>query len=196
VSADPPTPDIRGRLRYFNRVLMSYVDFQQACNIAHYILRHQLHERLRDPGPGDRFLLQGLNCAMIVAYCRPFSGNDRQRAVKIPDLPARFLRAITEEERGLHNVIMEDRNSRLAHSDSEAWEMEPVVYRSKGGHEMLMPMHHLVHEPLTREATECFHGMADKLRKACFAERRRIEPELTPYLRAVKHDSEELQQES
>src|SRR2546427_282783 len=84
-----------------------------------------LHETLRDPGPGARFLLQGLNCAMIVAYCRPFSGNDRGAAVKIPDLPARFLRILTEEERWLHGVVMEDRDSRLAHSDSEAWEMEP-----------------------------------------------------------------------
>lgn len=198
MSADEtePSPEIRGRLRYFNRVLMSYIDFQQAHNIAHVILRDRLHERLRDPGPGDRFLLQGLNCAMIVAYCRPFSGNDRRRrAVKIPDLPARFLRILTEEERWLHGVVMEDRDSRLAHSDSEAWEMEPVVYRSAGGHEMLTPMHHLVHEPLTREATECFCGMADKLREACFAERRRLEPELRPYFRVLEHDSEELQQE-
>ena len=143
MSADEaePSPETRGRLRYFNRVLMSYIDFQQACNIAHYILRDRLHERLRDPGPGDRFLLQGLNCAMIVAYCRPFSGNDRGAAVKIPDLPARFLRILTEEERWLHGVVIEDRDSRLAHSDSEAWEMETAVYKSGGGHEILMPMH-------------------------------------------------------
>src|SRR5207249_10924551 len=86
---------------------MSYIDFQQAHNIAHLILRDRLHERLRDPGPGDRFLIQGLNCAMIVAYCRPFSGNDRRAAVKIPDLPTRFLRVLTEEERWLHGSLAE-----------------------------------------------------------------------------------------
>jgi hypothetical protein len=172
---------------------MSYIDFQQASNIAHVILRDRLHERLLDPGPGDRFLLQGLNCAMIVAYCRPFSGNDRGAAVKIPDLPGRFLRILTEKERGLHGIVMADRDSRLAHSDSEAWEMEPVVYRSEDGYETLMPMHHSVHAPLDREATECFRGMADKLREACFAERRRLESELRPYFRVL--DSAELQQE-
>ncbi len=197
MSADEiePSPEIRGKLRYFNRVLMSYIDFQQACNIAHYILGDRLHERLCDRGPGDRFLLQGLNCAMIVAYCRPFSGNDRGAAVKIPDLPARFLRVLTEEERWLHGIVMEDRDARLAHSDSEAWEMEPVVYRCDDGHEMLIPMHHSVHAPLTRKATECFRGMADKLREACFAERRGLEPELRPYFRVLEHGSEELQQE-
>ena len=60
---------------------------------------------------------------------------------------------------------------------------------------MLMPMHHLVHAPLTLKATECFQGMADKLQEACFAERRRLEPELRPYFRVLEHDSEELQQE-
>ena len=73
--------------------------------------------------------------------------------------------------------------------------MEPVVYRGKDGREMLLPMHHSVHAPLTGEATERFRVMADKLREACFAERRRLEPELRPYFRVLEHDSEELQRE-
>jgi len=134
---------------------------------------------------------------MIVAYCRPFSGNDRGAAVKVPDLPARFLGVLTEEERELHGIIMEDRNSRLAPSDSEAWAMEPLVYRSKYGYEMLVPMHYSVHASLTLEATQSFQGMADKLREACFAERRRLELELRRYFRVVEveHNGEELQQE-
>src|SRR5216683_8320062 len=99
--APGPPPEIQAKLRHFNRVLMSYIDFQQAANIAHYILNEKVHDR----HPHDRFLLQGLNCAMIVAYCRPFSGNDRGAAVKIPDLPARFVRALTEEERWLHGIV-------------------------------------------------------------------------------------------
>jgi hypothetical protein len=190
-----PSPEIRGKLRYFNRVLMSYIDFQQAQNIAHVILRDRLHKRLRDPGPGDRFLLQGLNCAMIVAYCRPFSGNDRGATVKVPGLPARFLRVLNEEERWLHGIVMKDRDSRLAHSDSEAWDMEPVVFRLDDGYETLIPMHDQVHAPLTLKATECFQGMADKLRELCFAERLRLEPELRPYFRVLDRNSEELQRE-
>jgi hypothetical protein len=60
---------------------------------------------------------------------------------------------------------------------------------------MLIPVHHSVHAPLTREATERFGGMADKLQEACFAERQRLEPELRPYFRVVELDSEALRQE-
>jgi hypothetical protein len=89
------SPEIQGKLRQFNRVLMSYVDFQQAEGIAHHILREKLHDRY----PQDRSLLQGLNCAMIVAYCRPFSRNDQGAAIKIPDLPPKILQMLTAEER-------------------------------------------------------------------------------------------------
>ena len=193
MSADEiePSPEIRGKLRYFNRVLMSYIDFQQACNIAHYILGDRLHERLCDRGPGDRFLLQGLNCAMIVAYCRPFSGNEG--TIAAPGLPAKFLRVLTEKERWLHEIVMKDRDERLAHSDSQAWEMEPVVYRSEKGNETLIPMHQSVHAPLTREATECLRDMTDKLQEKCFTERRRLEPELRPYFRVIDKPAEHPQ---
>src|SRR3990172_2465398 len=90
--------EVGGKLRQFIRVLMSYVDFQQAAGIAGHILSGNLHERY----PDDRFLLQGLNCAMIVAYCRPFSGNDRGAAVKIPDLPPQILLTLTPKEREIH----------------------------------------------------------------------------------------------
>lgn len=179
--------EIVGKLRQFNRVLMSYVDFQQAGGIAGYILAENLHERF----PRDRFLLQGLNCGMIVAYCRPFSGNDRGAAVKIPDLPPRILQVLTPEEGKIHAVVMEDRNTVLAHSDSRAWEPRPQVCRLRG-RDLLMPMLNYAHAPLTREVTEKFAVMCGKLREACFEERLRLEPELKPYLPVVEYDEEEL----
>src|SRR5438034_5244238 len=138
-------PGVLGKLRQFNRVLMSYVDFQQAGGIAGYIVGENLHER----HPRDRFLLQGLNCAMIVAYCRPFSGNDRGATVKVPDLPPTILQALTPEEHEIHRAVMEDRNTVLAHSDSRAWEPRPQVYRLRG-RDILVPMFNYVHAPLTR----------------------------------------------
>lgn len=133
--------EIAGKLRQFNRVLMSYVDFQQAAGIAHHILTTDLHEKY----PRDRFVLQGLNCGMIVAYCRPFSGNDQGAVVKIPDLPPRILGALTPEEREIHAVVVEDRNTALAHSDSRAWEPRPTIQRVRG-RDILIPMHEVAHE--------------------------------------------------
>lgn len=185
---DPELPgEIVGKLRQFNRVLMSYVDFQQAAGIAGYIMAENLHDRY----PRDRFLLQGLNCAMIVAYCRPFSGNDRGAAVKIPDLPPRILQALTAEEHEIHATVMKDRDTVLAHSDSRAWEPRPQIHRVRG-RDILIPMFSYAHAPLTREVTEKFSAMCDKLREACFEERRRLEPELKRYLPVVEYDEEEF----
>lgn len=187
-NVEPKLPgEIAGKLRQFNRVLMSYVDFQQAGGIAGYILRDNLHERY----PADRFLLQGLNCAMIIAYCRPFSGNDRGVAVKIPDLPPRILQVLTPEEHEIHAVVMEDRNTVLAHSDSRAWEPRPQIHRG-GGRDLLVPMFNYAHAPLTRAVTEQLSAMCGKLREACFEERLRLEPELKPYLEVVEFNEEQL----
>ena len=58
---------------------------------------------------------------------------------------------------------------------------------------MLLPVHHDVHAPLTRDATEQFRVMCHKLREACFDERLRLEPELEPYLQVIERDGEELE---
>ncbi len=179
--------EIFGKFRQFNRVLMSYVDFQQAAGIAGCIVNENLHERY----PRDRFLLQGLNCAMIVAYCRPFSGNDKGAAVKIPDLPPKILQVFTPEEWEIHAAVMEDRNTVLAHSDSRAWEPRPQIHRVRG-RDIVVPMFNYAHAPLTRAVTEQFVVMCDKLREACFEERVRLEPELKPYLPVIEYDEEEV----
>lgn len=180
--------EIKGKLRQFNRVLMSYIDFQQAGGIAQETLKRGLHDNY----PHDRFLLQGLNCGMIIAYCRPFSHNvGRNTEGAVPDLPGRFMRLLSNDEKEVHDVVIKDRHSVLAHSDWDAWEMEPVIHRLAGS-DLLVPMHNDVHAPLTREATEQLLGMCDKLREACSEERRRLEPELKPHLSVVELDPKEL----
>ena len=189
MSTDPNlSPEVRGKLRQFNRILISYIDFQQAGGIAKYILKSDLYDRY----PEDRFVLQGLNCSMILAYCRPFSGSGRGGADRLPSLPERFLRLLSGDEKKLHEIVMTDRNTVLAHSDSEAWEMEPQLIRA-GGRELLTPIHNYTHAPLAREATEQLQAIADKLREACFEERRRLEPVLKPHFRVIEYDEAELQ---
>ena len=41
-----------------------------------------------------------------------------------------------------------------------------------------LPRFNYVHAPLTRDFTEKFRTMCDKLREACFTERMRLEPEI------------------
>jgi hypothetical protein len=81
------SPEIRGKLRQFYRLLLSYGDFKQAHYISSYILDEKLHNS------EDVRLLEALNCAMIIAYCRPFSGNE-QSDIKILYLPASFLKGL------------------------------------------------------------------------------------------------------
>jgi hypothetical protein len=183
------TPEIRGKLQQFTRVLMSYIDFQQAGEIAGYILEHSLHDRL----PQDRFLLQGLNTGMIVAYCRPFSNNERGGDTTVPRLPKRFTDVLTKDDLRLHDEVREDRNTVLAHSDSAPWDMRPRIVRLGDFRDVLLPLHNDVHAPITRDATEQFGNMCGKLMEACFEERTRLEPELSPYLEVVEINDEELE---
>jgi hypothetical protein len=182
------SPRVIGKLRQFHRVLISYLDFEQAHHISSHMLQINVHERYQE----NQIVLQALNCAMIVAYCRPFSGNDPFKDRKIPDLPGRFLKIFTEEERKLHEVVMSDRNTVLAHSDSSAWEIEPVVVRLRG-RGLLFPQHKDVRAPLTKERTVLFNGMCGKLMEAIFEERVRLEQEGAEYLRVLELDDEEFE---
>src|SRR5882672_11085483 len=105
------------KVRLLRRVLVSYNDFKQAAHISSHILTAKLHQ---DYPEKDRHILQALNCAMIIAYVRPFSGN-RGSETMLPELPKRFLDGFSPVERALHKVVMKDRNELLAHSDSTAW---------------------------------------------------------------------------
>lgn len=182
-------PKLQSELRLFHRVLMSYTDFYQAKRISDYMLGSKIY-----PGEPEenRTLYEALNCAAIVAYCRPFSGNEGS-STTLADLPQRFLKVLTEEERRVHDVVIADRNTVLAHSDSDAWEMEPLVFRLGNGKETLAPMHNPVHAPLTREAMTSFNAMCAKLMEEVYKERQRLETVVWKCLRvidATKEDSD------
>lgn len=161
------------KVRLFRRIFVPYNDFKQAAHISHHILTAKLHDNYPDR---DRHILQALNCAMIIAYARPFSGN-RGSETMLPELPQRFLCGFSSDECALHQVVMKDRNTLLAHSDSVAWRLRLSVIRSPGRH-MLAPLHHDTTAPLDEKHTRMFNGMANKLMEAVFAERLVLEKEL------------------
>ena len=113
---------------------------------------------------------------MIIAYCRPFSGNDRRSKLKIPNLPGSFLGILDKNERELHAGVMEDRNTVLAHSDSECWDMQPIVIDLIGGNNLL-PLSNYTRAPLTRVATKRLHRVSYKLMEAIIERRMENENE-------------------
>lgn len=179
------SPEIQGKLRLYRRVLISYIDIQQARAISSYILKEDLHANFPQK---NRILLKALNCAMVISYARPFSGNDQGTDPKIPDLPGRFIRIFSQEEKEVHEIVLRDRNTVLAHSDSQAWEMEPKIFR-RGGNDLLAPLHNDVHAPLKKEIVVLFSKMCEKLMAALFSERDNLELVLKPYLRVIDMDT-------
>ena len=175
VSKDAPS--LRIRMRLFRRLLVSYNDFKKAADIAGVILSERLYA---GPHATKRHLWEGLNCAMVIAYARPFSGN-RQSEMMLPSLPARFLEHLSLQERGLHDIVMTDRNEALAHSDATAWNLRLSVIRTTKS-SMLAPFHQNTQAPLEEEPTRMLHGMAIKLMEAVFSERQKLEPVLLSHL--------------
>jgi hypothetical protein len=164
-------PEVRGKLRQFYRLIMSYGDFKQAKYIASYILDNKLHEA------DDQRLLEALNCAMIIAYCRPFSKNDRGIDTKIPALPETFLKGLSDDEKETHEVVFTDRNGLLAHTDSSAVQLDPEVWKTNN-QKVLVPWQHDRFAPLTEEATKTFLSLSEKMFERVMSERTRLEPEL------------------
>ena len=93
-----------GKLRLFNRVLISYNDFKQAHEIATLLVDGSLY---RDYPRENRHLVIALNMATIVAYTRPFLDSGGELAHN--RLPGRVLRQLTAEEMALHETVLEDR---------------------------------------------------------------------------------------
>ena len=125
------SPEIIGKYKQLCRLLISYNDFKHASDVAHLYVNGD-YEVDRVEWDGDdyfekRTIGEALNCAMIVAYARPFSGNDKAASFKIPDLPKRYFRQLVEKGRQAHELIIERRNFQMAHSDSRAWELVPQV---------------------------------------------------------------------
>jgi len=173
-----------GRLRLFNRILISYNDFKQAHEIASLLVDGDLY---RNYPRENRQLVIALNMAAVVAYSRPFLKNGSELAHN--RLPGRVLRDFTAEELKLHEVLLKDRNTMMAHSDADANESIPVVIETNRG-PIVVPKNASAYEtPLLPEAMQLLRVMALKLREHCFALRQEMEAELIPFLPRVQPEA-------
>jgi hypothetical protein len=166
----------------FRRLLLSYTDFKHAKLVAEYILRNQLHKQY----PGEaHILLPALNCSMIIAYSRPFSGNSGRGPEAAPDLPSRFLKILSADELEIHRIALIDRNKFLAHTDAEATALEPVRVKYSESIELLVPLVADRMAPLDEGPTELLHSAASKLFEATLLERQELEPVFKEYFRVT-----------
>jgi hypothetical protein len=170
-----------GKLRLFNRILISYNDFKQAHEIASLLLDGDLY---RNHPKENRYLVIALNMAAIVAYSRPFlnSGNDLAHN----RLPGRVLRILNAEELALHEAVIEDRNTMMAHSDADANVAIPLVMETNRGPVVIPKNASAYATPLTSKAMELLSLIALKLREHCFALRQEMEPEVISFLPRVE----------
>ena len=99
--------------RLFKRIVQSEDDLDHAAECAEQILQRDLHSATARE---DRCLLRCLNTALIVSYVRPFSGNRASPDVR-KALPAEYLDVLSDEQRQLHDQLIELRNRDHAHSD-------------------------------------------------------------------------------
>lgn len=170
-----------GKLRLFNRILISYNDFKQAHEIASLLLEGDLY---RNYPKENRHLVTALNMAAVVAYCRPFlnSGSDLAHN----RLPGRALRAFTAEEMEVHEAVLRDRNTMMAHSDADANVSVPLVMETRRG-PMVVPKNAGAYAtPLLPEAMQVLSGMSVKLQEHCFIMRKELEPEVISFLPRVQ----------
>jgi hypothetical protein len=125
---------------------------------------------------------------MVLAYSRPFSGNAGKRGESIPDLPVRYLRALDDREREIHDVVMFDRHKYLAHTDAEASAIDPVRLQIDGTREVLIPLVEDRLAPLDEEATRHLLSASFKLLHELASERKATEPALMKYFRVAGPD--------
>lgn len=172
-------------LKLFNRVLISYNDFNQAYEVANLLLDGDFYEQYPRK---NRQLVIALNMAAIIAYARPFL--DSKGDLAHNRLPGKVTKILTDDELEVHEAALQDRNTMMAHSDADANVSVPLVVEI-GGKPKVVPKNATPYENiLTKAAMERLRSAAIKLREDCFQRRQEMESEMISILpRANADDS-------
>jgi len=166
-----------GKLRLFNRILISYNDFKQAHEIATLLLDGNLYENYPRE---NRHLVIALNMAAIVAYARPFL--DSRGELAHNRLPGKVLKILSTDEMEVHEAVLEDRNTMMAHSDADANISIPLIMETENGKIVIPKNASAYSTPLLPSSMQILSDMSFKLREHCFELRRQMEPELIEFL--------------
>jgi len=173
-----------GKLKLFNRILISYNDFKQAHEIASLLIDRNLYEEY--PAK-NRQLVIALNMAAIVAYARPFL--DSRGELAHNRLPGKILRNLSAREREIHDTVLEDRNTIMAHSDADANESIPLVMELQG-RRVVVPKNASAYETvLLPDAMQILRDISLKLQEYCFELRQEMEPKMLAILPKAEMES-------
>ena len=123
--------------KQFRRLILTSIDLEQASSWGHYILENNLWDETKS---SNKDLARGLQTAMIVAYIRPFSGNNKtEDTLHKPMLPLKNI--LTDEQWNLHKCIHKKRNTVFAHSDSDVRDLE-ISVSDINGQKFALPISH------------------------------------------------------
>jgi hypothetical protein len=161
--------------KLFKRLIISQGDLDHAGWFADFILQRNLHASSDEE---SRYLHRGLNLALIVAYCRPFSGNTASDDT-IGDLPGSYIREFSSEERALHAQILTLRNRDHAHSDPRGHEVQVSIDELLGD-PVASAVSRNAYVPLPREDTQRLRMMIAKLLGRVVEEHVRIQQSFQP----------------
>ena len=158
--------------RLFNRLLLSYNDFKQAHEVASVLIEGKYYEKY----PEIRTVLHALNLAVIVAYSRPFKVSRGQLALKT--LPKEILSGFDNEQIKIHQQVLKDRDTMMAHSDADANNVIPQVL-DLGHRKILLPTNASPYAtPLLPEVMEKLSTMVYQLQEKAYEMRMKIEPRI------------------
>lgn len=178
--------EIENKKKQLVRLIISFNDFKNAFDIANIIIRKNYQEKL-EKSKGEekqtyRKIWESLNCAMVIGYNRPFSGNDKKNKNPIPDLPGGIAKIFEGKEKEIHLSLIDNRNKFIAHSDSEAIELELYYIKIEDTKlDLLVPQQNPTRTPFLIENVIIIKEMCKKLMEEIFRRRKHLEIELKDY---------------
>lgn len=138
-----------------SRLNMFLFDFNQARRFSGYILRRKLHA-VKNPHAKAKLVHAAFNTSLIVSYSRPFhKSNDT--AGKRVSLSKAVQAVLSDDEKALHDRIIDKRDRVFAHSDAAAHEIKGFNYDGS-----TVQIYNAAFEPLTRDETRLLSMMIKK----------------------------------
>lgn len=114
---------LQAEVRLLKRIVISEEDMEGARKVVNRLLERALDDL-------DHYAYE---TALVVIYCRPFSGNESKTSDKIGDLPSKSRKAFDDLERKVHRRVLKDyRNRIFAHSDSDAHGVTIGIHKIEG----------------------------------------------------------------
>jgi hypothetical protein len=170
----PKGPDPKEKIKaLYKRLVITSFDFGEARQFLAVLRKTIADEKTEDPA----ILRKAIETALVIAYIRPFSGNQSASDVASSP-PNRILKSYSREERALHDRLLGLRNTEFAHADAEAAQVKVHISMMRLV-QFTLPVSRALRVPLSEGELELIETMLSKLHVAVYDEMRAIEQQLT-----------------